>query len=206
MIILPTLPLSLIDNGHWQPGIGDPSFRGWITVIAYLVTAFLCSYCGQQQKRDRFQRALGDRWFWWIFSIILLLMGLNKQLDLQSWLTEVGKQVATDQGWYDQRRRVQLDFIMGLIVFSFATLMFLIQSMGKAWKKFWLALLGMLFLLCFIIIRATSFHHVDQLLGWELGGFSLNWILELGGITCIAIAAIREKSGVQKMRISKKGL
>ncbi|GBF83006.1 isopropylmalate isomerase [Aphanothece sacrum FPU3] len=172
-----------MENGYWQPRIGDPTLMGWVTVIAYLVTAFLCANRSLKTQRDR--------WFWMTLSAILLLLGINKQLDLQSWLTLIGKQMAIEQGWYRERRQFQFDFILGLIAVSFAGLMFLIQGMGKSWKRFMLALLGLIFLLSFIVIRATSFHHVDVLLGREFSGFRLNWLFELGGISCIAIAAIK---------------
>lgn len=180
----PFFPLwAIIENGQWQPGIGDPTLMGWVTVVAYLVAAFLCGNSSLKNKRDH--------WFWMTLSAILLLLGINKQLDLQSWLTVVGRQMAIEQGWYQERRQFQFDFILGLIAFSFAGLMFLIQAMGKSWKRVRLALLGLIFLLSFIVIRATSFHHIDTLLGWEFAGFRFNWLFELGGISCIAIAAIR---------------
>ena len=36
------LPLVKNADGRWVPGIGDPSLMGWLTVVAYFVTAFLC--------------------------------------------------------------------------------------------------------------------------------------------------------------------
>src|SRR5262249_60045186 len=57
------------------------------------------------------------------------------------------------------------------------------------------ALLGMLFILGFVVIRAASFHHVDAFLAARLGGMKWNWILELGGITAVGLAALRIASG-----------
>jgi hypothetical protein len=53
----------------------------------------------------------------------------------------------------------------------------------------------MLFILGFVVIRAASFHHVDAFLVARLGGVKWNWILELGGITFVALAALRVASG-----------
>ncbi|MDJ0658459.1 MAG: hypothetical protein QNJ42_03105 [Crocosphaera sp.] len=174
----------IISGNSWKPGIGDPTLLGLLTVFAYFSTAFCCFKCGQKNKKDT--------WIWWGLGLILFLLGINKQLDLQSWFTMVGKRIAIEQGWYEQRRLVQKDFIVGLIAIAGASFMFLIQGMGTKIKQFMLPLIGLTFLLIFIIIRATSFHHVDQLLNWELAGFRLNWLLELGGISCITIAAIKE--------------
>ncbi len=174
----------IISGNYWKPGIGDPTVVGWLTVFAYFLTAFCCFKCGHKNKKDA--------WIWWGLTFILVILGVNKQLDLQSWFTMIGKRIAIEQGWYEQRRLVQKDFIIGLIALSCAGFMFLMQGIGRKVKRFILPLFGLIFLMLFIIIRATSFHHVDQLLGWQVAGFRLNWFLELGGISCLLVAAIKE--------------
>jgi hypothetical protein len=47
-------------------------------------------------------------------AIGLGALGVNKQLDLQSALTELGRILATDGGWYDSRHRVQRVFILAV--------------------------------------------------------------------------------------------
>lgn len=54
----------------------------------------------------------------------------------------------------------------------------------------WVALSGIVLLFSFVVIRAASFHHVDQFLG--AGPFKMNWVLELGSIGIIAFAARRD--------------
>ncbi|WP_107671344.1 hypothetical protein [Cyanothece sp. BG0011] len=174
----------IIVGNDWRPGIGDPTIMGWVTVLCYFITALLCFKCGQKHKNDYL--------FWWPLALLLIILGINKQLDLQSWLTIVGKKMAIEQGWYEKRRLVQKDFIISLIAISGAIFMFIMQRMKTKIKQFILPILGIVFLLIFIIIRATSFHHVDQLLGWKLGEIRVNWLLELGGISCLAIAACKE--------------
>jgi len=59
-----------------------------------------------------------------------------------------------------------------------------------------LALIGGVFLACFVVIRASSFHHVDRLIGIDFEGVRMNAILELGSILCIAAAALIELRGL----------
>lgn len=66
-------------------------------------------------------------------------------------------------------------------------------------KEFKFILYGLAFLSAFIVIRATSFHQVDQLLHVHLLGFKMNWILELGGISSIAFGAIRYLQSLRKI-------
>jgi hypothetical protein len=48
---------------------------------------------------------------WRSIALAFLVLGLNKQLDLQTALTEAGRVLANVQGWYDQRQIVQVAFI-----------------------------------------------------------------------------------------------
>jgi hypothetical protein len=60
-----------------------------------------------------------------------------------------------------------------------------------AWKRYWIAFLGLIYIITFVIIRAASFHHVDVFLKVGLCGLHINHILELSGITLIGFAAWR---------------
>lgn len=182
---------AVIINGHWQPGIGDPTFMGWFTVVVYFITALLCLICALPPRLVFLQRVNRNLLLWGFFALILVLLGINKQLDLQSWLTTVGKELALSQGWYQQRRLVQVQFIGGIVIAALILLSVIGRAVYAERRTYRLALLGLMFLSCFIVIRASSFHHIDRLLGWQLVGLRMNWILEVGGIACIAIAAIR---------------
>jgi hypothetical protein len=47
--------------GRWSPGIGDPSPLGWITVVLYLVVAWLC-FLSARRSRALDHPASPDRW------------------------------------------------------------------------------------------------------------------------------------------------
>ena len=178
-------PLAVMVQGQWQPGIGDSTWIGWLTVTAYFLTAVLCGGCWLRSRQSG---------LWLLLCLILIFLGINKQLDLQSWLTAFGRQVALENGWYRQRRQVQSEFILILGLMAIAVLAGLGQLIY--WERrnhrffAFLALVGLGFLTCFIVIRAASFHHVDQLLRWQWGGFTMNGFLELMGIGFIATGAI----------------
>ena len=183
--------IAVIKNNHWYPTIGDPTFMGWFTVFAYLFTAFLCLICAIQIQQSRAKKKSSGHhhFFWWFLAIILFFLGINKQLDLQSWFTIVGKQIAHAQGWYENRRSVQLFFIAGIsaIFILFLTIVSTTIKLNK--YNYWLAMIGLAFLSCFVVIRAASFHHIDRLIGFQLLGFRLNWLFELGGIGAICYSA-----------------
>jgi hypothetical protein len=107
-------------DGRWHPDIGDPTLGGWITVIAYFGTALLAYRAlrfhsrnfGSKSASTNAQALVG---FWLLITGALVLLGINKQLDLQSWFTEVGRDLARAQGWYEGRRSVQALFVAALV-------------------------------------------------------------------------------------------
>ena len=169
---------------HWSPGIGDPTVAGWLTVILYLVTSVSCWMLA---------RELGpaglDRRAWRSISVLFLFLGINKQLDLQTALTEAGRYLAHYQGWIEQRQVVQLAFIALIAVISLICIITLLVWVRDAPVSTWLALMGTTLVIVYVLIRAASFHHVDRLIGRTVLGFRWNWILEMGGIGLVLLAS-----------------
>ncbi len=190
-----------ISQIYWRPRIGDASFMGWLTVAAYGLTAILCLMAALKQnsglggskavnvtaaddKGTRLQRRL-----WLGITAVMFLLCLNKQLDLQSLLTNIGRIVANRGGWYEQRRTVQFWFVVAVGLASIATFVFLAWKTRSIFRgRAWL-LLGLSLLLLFVVMRAASFHHVGVFLEQRVLGLKLNWILELGSIALVAISA-----------------
>jgi hypothetical protein len=174
------------DGDRWRPGIGDPTVIGWVTVVAYFFTAYLCWRAGS--------RAVGSkkvRSFWMGVTALLVFLGFNKQLDLQTALTFIGKDMAKSEGWYERRRLVQAFFVLFIAFGGLAATTWLFWTFRRELKWIWQALAGVGFLLSFIVIRAASFHHIDLFLKSGPAGVRMNWILELGGIAAIAWPAWR---------------
>lgn len=194
--------LSTTVDGRWHPSIGDPSLVGWITVLAYLTTALLAGRNARAQAARAFPRAhsaeraaearLLSR-FWWGISGLLLALGINKQLDLQTLFTQVLRDMALAQGWYEQRRPYQLAFIACVGLISVAGTALVAFAMRRVLPQIWLSVAGFGLLAGFVLIRAASIHQIDVLL--KQGSLRLNWVLELGAIGVIALGAARQKGG-----------
>jgi len=176
--------VSLIAGGKFRLVIRDPTVMGWVTTAAFILAAVLCAACAR-----RAEHLVGPRIFWWSLAVALLLLGVNKQLDLQFWLTAVGRQLARTHGWYSRRRTVQIWFVAGVATAGLFLAMLAGWTMRRWWRETWLALLGLAILIAFVVIRAASIHHVDEMLRLELAGLRFTRILELGGIGCIGTAA-----------------
>jgi hypothetical protein len=181
-----------ISQLQWRPAIGDPSFMGWLTVAAYAVGAILCFVASRHcSVANDVQLNRRQRRIWTGVALFMSFLCLNKQLDLQTLFTKIGRQIAIQGGWYDERRTAQLIFVITAAVAGIATFAVIarktrfVQGDGK------LLMFGLGFLLSFIVIRASSFHHVTDFLRLDVLGIRMNWVLELGGIALIALSAVQ---------------
>lgn len=167
------MPVLIHDDG-WVP---------WVVVGGYAVAMLLSARVAQGTSEP------GQRRFWWLTTLLLLLLGLNKQLDLQTDLTALGRSLARGEGWYGQRRDVQLAFILcgGLVAAWLA--IWAIRLSAHAAPAARLSLAGVFMLGGFVMLRAISFHHVDVLLGTRMLGARIHVLLELLGIAVTAAGA-----------------
>jgi hypothetical protein len=178
-----------ISQIRWRPQIGDPSFMGWVTVVAYGAAAVLCFIAAFREQAADAGETRSRRRMWLGVAILMSFLCINKQLDLQSLLMDVGRVLATQEGWYAQRRAVQRWFVIAVAVAGALTFVIIAWKIRTILRERMLLLLGLSSLLTFIVIRAASFHHVDVLLGLHIVGLRINWILELGGIVLVALGA-----------------
>jgi FtsH-binding integral membrane protein len=162
----------------WSPTLGDPTVMGWVTVVCYLAATVLSAFTSYS--------LIGrQRVFWLGLTVLLLALAINKQLDLQSALTEAGRCLAKAQRWYEERQSVQVKFIFWVMATSLVAALLSAWVMRHDLGKIWLALVGLAFLVAFIAVRAAGFHHFDRFIGFAFGSIRMNWVLELGGIAAI---------------------
>jgi hypothetical protein len=165
----------------WRPGIGDPTIGGWMTVVLYFVAAFSCWRTARSIRRDPAPQSESAA-IWLALAVLFVALGFNKQLDLQSGFTEIGRMVAIKYGWYDRRADVQFEFIVAMSAVFVITLVAIAIWIRKAPAPTLLSFCGVVFVLAFVLIRAASFHHVDRFIGMRVLGLRWNWILEMAGI------------------------
>lgn len=186
-------------DGRWAPGIGDPSVMGWVTVVAYFAAAYFASaaartsrygarcLAGVAPQEAANQRQLTKLWV--LATVVMVVLGINKQLDLQTWFTETMRDAALAQGWYEQRRDYQAAFIGAIALTGALGTLALAYQLRRVVRRVAGAVLGLGVIVSFVVVRAASFHHVDVLLG--TGSVRLNWVFELTGIALVGWSARR---------------
>jgi hypothetical protein len=177
--------------GTWSPGIGDPTLGGWVTVALYALAAWACHQVLQSERRHRLLLSSNERVIWRLLVLGMIALGVNKQLDLQSALTELARLHAHEHGWYRNRRQFQQAFVVSVPILGVTALAALTVLVWNAPAQTLWSCTGAAGLLVFVAIRATSFHHVDEILGGHLAGLRVNWIIEMGSLVAISLGARR---------------
>jgi hypothetical protein len=165
---------------HWF--VHDQGPVAWFVVAGYLIAAFLCF-------RAASATAGRERGFWVGTAIVMVLLGINKQLDLQSDLTDFARTAARSEGWYSWRRDVQGLFLLLMAIGATAIAMLLSRWLRDSSSSAKLAAIGLVILLAFIFVRAASFHHIDYWVTVPVAGMRSGWWLELLGVAVISWAA-----------------
>lgn len=191
--------MNALQDGTWRLQAGDPTVLGWATLAGYLLAAWAC---GRAWKSSRVgaqrlelahaieashQRRLAA---WWLsVGMLMLALGVNKELDLQLLLGEMGKQLALEQGWYAQRKMVQLAFVTlfgTVLVASLSVAGFLLRRLIY---RIWPATVGVALVLAYAGARAAIFHALRDSVDGTLA--SRLWVFELLGIALVAWSALR---------------
>lgn len=168
----------------WAPQIGDPEITGWLTVVSYLICFALA--CRIVVRRPA-PAAYG---LWRVLAVLMLVLAVNKQLDLQTALTATGRCLAQAQGWYDNRQTVQLAFILALLLAVSTALVATLIALRHKLRGNGLAILGMGVLGAFVMVRAVGFHHVDMLINRDFANVKFNFLFENAGLVLIAVNAL----------------
>lgn len=188
---------------HWQL-IGDPTILGWLTFAGYLMASIACwralrsglypPGASPHGASTRGQPARLLRRWWLGVGLLMLLLGLNKQLDLQTLFAQLAKSMALAEGWYVRRRQVQFAFVVTLALALISLALAAIYALRPVLRHIVPSLLGLALLLLFVGLRAVTFHVLRVPDGAEkLPGL---WLAELAGIALIAWDARRAVRGV----------
>ena len=171
--------------GGMAQGIKKTCFKAnlsatyFIVSLLYLKAAFIT-------KNDK-----SIKIFWFSLTFFLVFLGLNKQLDLQTLFTLIGRNLAIEQGWYESRRIIQIGFIVFIGLIGTSGLIFLFNKYKSTTFEIKIVLTGCIILFSFILIRASSFHHMDIFINTRLASVKMNWLFELGGLAIIGFGGLQ---------------
>lgn len=160
----------------------DRTTFAWVVVVFYFVAAGASFWAGGRAESR-------ERYFWVATGILLVLLGLNKELDLQAVLTQDARALVRHLGLYEERRLMQGVFLVALGVAGLLAAFILGAWLWRSSKPAKAAAVGVVLLFAFVVMRAASFHHIDHWVTMDVAGLRSGWWLELAGIAVIGISA-----------------
>ncbi|MFM7258990.1 MAG: hypothetical protein ACKO3W_00160 [bacterium] len=189
----------------WEFGIGDPTVLGWSITAGYSIAAWLAlraaaaasGWHGREIKGVRIGE--GILRFWILIALVMVVLGVNKQLDLQRLFTETAREIAKDGGWYRGRKPIQYAVLGALFLTSAALAGWMLWALRRHIRVIWPAVGGLIVLAAYVAMRGTSQHDVD--VAMRSGPIPLRDSMELVGIAAIAWAAwrfVRPAVGTQR--------
>ena len=183
--------------GRWHLGIGDPTVIAWIIVAAYFFSVYLAHATNRayQDRASDFsqsdpreaenQRLLAKLWL--VVAMSMLLLGINKQLDLHALFGELVRGLIQQEGWYKDRHRYQVIFTWAIVFLGALTVSLTLYWLRSVMCRALGPILGLTLIGSFVILRAGSFNHVDLL--WNVNSV-LNSALEFAGIGVVGVSAM----------------
>lgn len=171
---------------------GHLTALGWAILALYLVAALL-AFRAAAVSTTHNSAGMGRVWI--CVGAILTVLGLNKQLDLQTLLIEFGRYVAHSEHLFAYRLELYLVFFLGFmlaIIALFAAVMLRFSaSIGRFARQFPLATSGCGLICVYVLIRAALIDNVDRILGFGPKEIPLLWLLEAAGLLLIVVQSLR---------------
>jgi hypothetical protein len=153
--------------------------------LIYYATAYLCF-----RRRGRTWRGL---------FLFVLVLGAIRQFNLQVMLTESMQLEAQDAGWYEERRATQLVIIAGILLGAMIAVGGTLFLLKEQLAEIGVPIAGAAMLLALIAVRTTSHHYVDIILMNPTLGLRPAYLIELVGLSMIAVPAIIRRPKAMKM-------
>jgi hypothetical protein len=168
----------------------DQSIVGYSITAGYLLSSLLL-FCSLFYKPDRYD-SMGSKHstpLWLASATLALLLGINKQLDLQTYLTQWGRDLFRNWGIYTGRRTSQLYASVLMISLIVAAAVYAIVFVRRVGWGLRVTILGLAICLAYVVLRLISIHHVDHWFRVDIGGWKMSWVVELTGVGITLVGA-----------------
>ena len=167
----------------WSAFAGDPMLSGTIFMVGYGVTAWMMF------RAVRFERGR-ERIFWRLCGLLFVFQVANTHLDLHGLVWTTGRCLAKAQGWYEQRREVQVFLLAWLAMVAGVILLAVLVTFLRNILGNLLLTLGVVTAVGFTVVKGINYHGLDQIYGGWVGPFRVADFIEFSGVVLAFLAAL----------------
>jgi hypothetical protein len=183
------MPMKLEAPCNWVTSLGDPTLFGWFTVASYALAAYFC-------WRTSTVSSGRDRQVWRIFMVVMVTLGLNKQLDLQLLFFQEARRVFMVLADHKERALLRVMFIAITTTIALCAIVVFWRRYGFTNKQVKWGTLGMTILVIFGIVRSLSFNRFGLVYVEETTSETVNFFLENLGVLLIWASATKRHSRI----------
>jgi hypothetical protein len=130
---------------------------------------------------------------WLVIAAILAVLTVEKFVEPR--MGAIASDFALSGGWYHHRRSVQVVVILAILVTAIASVLLAFRSHRATTRA---ALLVVIALAGFALVRGVSLHEVHAVLAAGIGPVRLRHMIELGLLGAIAALAFKERASPYK--------
>jgi hypothetical protein len=165
-----------------------PSLGSWITAALYFWGAQSC-----RATAIRLKVGSNETRIWAAIAVLLVVIGVSELLQLGPAITNVGRSIAFDEGWYSHRRGIQtaLTEISATITVVFS--LWLLFSARRTSLECAIAVASTAMIVGYLFVRAVSLHQVDALFLRTTFGLHWNRIPEFAGSVIILLSSLSRR-------------
>jgi uncharacterized membrane protein YhaH (DUF805 family) len=162
-----------------------------VITLAYFLAALLCTAAFRDEARSyRFIGRLQRPAFWLVLTALLVLLGFNTQLDLQTLVMSTGDELVTSARLGVHRKLLKMLSLLTLTLTGAAITLAMLLYIGRHWRLYLLAFVGLMYLGVFIVLRAADSLPVLNEINRRYYE-SIHLLLELCGVLMIGASAAR---------------
>lgn len=175
----------------WRVRLGDPDQLGLLLTAGYvLATLAMLAVVVSHAATLSLPR---ERLLWVMATLAVLLLALNKQLDLQLFMARIGRCVAETEGSYLERFGLQRTFALWFLAVTALSLAVLAYGCRGALRGNLPLLLGLGLMAAFLMLRVSRSQHLDQLFRGGVNSTRLHRMIEASGLVVLVYAALRKR-------------
>lgn len=167
----------------WWAFAGDPLISGSVFMLSYGLAAWqILRVAARSDGRERqYWRLCG-----WLFAFQVL----NTNLDLHGMIFTTGRCLAKAQGWYEDRREVQMWLLFGLAMLIVLVLLLVLTLFARNIFGDLILTTGMVIALGFTLVKGINFHGLERYYAGLYGPFRGADLIELSGIALALLSAL----------------
>lgn len=162
-------------------------------VALYALGATTAFVLGAVERRRRSSNSHLWPTFWFATGGLLLIMAFGRASNVSDLLTEIGREQARSDGWYEVRRSLQAWVIGAVAAVWVVTIALAVWRVPERRRRYLPTAIVVFTLVCFAGVRLISLHQVDALLhNRDVRGVTVGAVIEVGLLLLvIAVSAWR---------------